>query len=90
MLTRNFSESMTAKSTLAYLGCGMVGIDVKLGDEMNGYEAEANLKTVAEIVPWLQQAIHKHYPTSTYNLDRLMALPNRIVEFPAATDGTTS
>jgi hypothetical protein len=66
------------------------GIDVKLGDEMNGYEAETNVKTVAEIVPWLQKAIHKHYPTSTYNLDRLRALPNKVVEFPASTDDTTS
>ena len=65
-------------------------IDVKLGDEMNGYEAEANLCTVAEIVPWLQKAIHQHLPTSTYNLNRLKALPNRVVEFPASTDDTTS
>jgi hypothetical protein len=36
------------------------GIDVKLGDEMNGYDAEANVKTVAEIVPWLQQTIAQH------------------------------
>src|SRR5260370_42326310 len=30
------------------------GIDVKLGDEMNGYDAEASLLTVPEILPWLQ------------------------------------
>jgi hypothetical protein len=47
------------------------GIDVKLGDEMNEYAAETNLKTVAEIIPWLQENIAIHYPDSTYNRLRL-------------------
>ena len=57
-------------------------IDVKLGDEMNGYDAETCLATVAEIIPWLQEQIHKHYPTSKYNLDRLKGLPDKVVEIP--------
>jgi len=40
------------------------GIDIKLGDDMNGFEAETQVKTVGEILPWLQKAIHKPYPTS--------------------------
>lgn len=69
-----------------------VGIDVKLGDEMNGYYAEASVRTVTEILPWLQKTIHKHYPTSKYNLDRLKAIPDKVVEFPALEpiDHTTS
>ncbi len=58
------------------------GIDVKLGDEMNGYDAEASLLTVPEILPWLQVQIRKHYPTSKYNLDRLKSLPDKVVEIP--------
>ena len=46
------------------------GIDVKLGDQMNGYDAEAQLKTIAEIIPWLQAQIAKHYPLSTYHRSR--------------------
>ena len=42
------------------------GIEVRLGDEMNGYLAEENLRTVDEIVPWLQDAIAHFYPNSTY------------------------
>jgi len=42
------------------------GIDVRLGDKMNGYLAEENVSSVAEILPWLQEAIAHFYPTSTY------------------------
>ena len=30
------------------------GIDVRLGDEMNGYLAEENVSSTGDIVPWLQ------------------------------------
>ena len=33
------------------------GIDVRLGDEMNGYLAEENVSSTGDIVPWLQEAI---------------------------------
>jgi hypothetical protein len=42
------------------------GIDIRLGDEMNGFEAEEGVNSVAEIIPWLQAAIAHFYPTSTY------------------------
>jgi hypothetical protein len=42
------------------------GIDVWLGDEVNGYVAEETISTAAEIAPWLQEAIAHFYPTSTY------------------------
>ena len=58
------------------------GVAVKLGDEMNGYKAEENVTSLSAVVPWLQEAIRKHYPTSTYNLDRLKALPDKVVEMP--------
>jgi hypothetical protein len=50
------------------------GIDVRLGDEMNGYSAEANLKTVAAVIPWLQAAIAEHLPRSSYHLTRIAAM----------------
>jgi DNA-directed RNA polymerase subunit RPC12/RpoP len=42
------------------------GIDVRLGDKMNGYEAEENVRSVADIIPWLQEAIAHFYPQSGY------------------------
>ena len=42
------------------------GIDVRLGDEINGYPAEENFLSMADIVPWLQEAIAHFYPDSTY------------------------
>jgi len=33
---------------------------------MNGCLAEENVSSVAEILPWLQEAIAHFYPTSTY------------------------
>ena len=38
----------------------------RLGDDMNGYLAEETVRTVAEIVPWLQEAIAHFFPESTY------------------------
>jgi hypothetical protein len=42
------------------------GIDVRLGDRMNGYQAEENVHSVSEILPWRQEAIAHFYPDSTY------------------------
>jgi len=42
------------------------GIDVRLGDEMNGYLAEENVSSMDAIVPWLQEAIAHFYPASLY------------------------
>ena len=41
------------------------GIDVRLGDEVNGFLAEENVPSITEIVPWLQEAIAHFYPDST-------------------------
>ena len=42
------------------------GIEVRLGDEMNGFDAAETVSSVAEIVPWLQEAIARFYPKSDY------------------------
>src|SRR5438270_8487967 len=42
------------------------GITIRLGDEMNGFEAEEEVPTIAGILPWLQEAIAHFYPQSTY------------------------
>jgi hypothetical protein len=42
------------------------GIDVRLGDKMNGFLAEENVAAVDDILPWLQEAIAHFYPDSTY------------------------
>jgi hypothetical protein len=41
------------------------GIEVRLGDRMNGYLAEATVRSVADIIVWLQEAIAHFYPDST-------------------------
>jgi predicted RNA-binding Zn-ribbon protein involved in translation (DUF1610 family) len=43
-------------------------IDVRLGDKMNGFEAEENVGAVEDILPWLQEAIAHFYPQSTYGV----------------------
>lgn len=42
------------------------GYKLKLGDEANGYNAEGNVDTAEEIVPWFQKQIKLHYPKSKY------------------------
>ena len=42
------------------------GIEVQLGDEANGFLAKENVRSVAEIMLWLQEAIAHFYPTSSY------------------------
>jgi hypothetical protein len=43
------------------------GIDVSVG---NG-EFTGNVQTVAEVLPWLQEAIAKHFPESKYHVERM-------------------
>ena len=38
------------------------GVDVRLGDEMNSFKAWETVRSVDEIVPWLQEAIAHFYP----------------------------
>ena len=42
------------------------GIEVRLGDEMNGYHAEETVKSISDVLPWLQEAVAHFYPDSTY------------------------
>src|SRR6516165_12643456 len=42
------------------------GIDIRLGDQVNGFVAEETFALVAGIGPWLQQAIAHFYPDSAY------------------------
>ena len=40
--------------------------DVKLGDEMNGFVAEDNFRTLAEAAEFLHKSALKRFPTSGY------------------------
>jgi hypothetical protein len=42
------------------------GIDVALGDELNGYDAEGQVSTIAEAAAWLRDQACRHYPDSTF------------------------
>ena len=52
------------------------GIDVRLGDD-NGYLAEENVRSMREIVPWLQEAIAHFYPHSAYAASLDVEVKNR-------------
>jgi hypothetical protein len=41
-------------------------IDVKLGDPLNGYEAEGKVGTVTEAADWLCDQAVRHYPGSEF------------------------
>ncbi len=47
------------------------GFEVKLGDEMNGFDEEGQVCSAAEILPWLQAAIARHCPRSQYHVERM-------------------
>ena len=42
------------------------GIDVWIGDDMNGYLAQEGVFSAAEIVSWFQEAVAHFYPDSSY------------------------
>ena len=42
------------------------GIEIRLGDKINGFLAEATVASIAEIIPWVQEAIAHFYPDSDY------------------------
>jgi hypothetical protein len=42
------------------------GIEVRPGDEVNGFVAQETFAIVVAILPWLQQAISHFYPGSSY------------------------
>jgi hypothetical protein len=42
------------------------GIDVSIGHN----EVTGKVQTVAEVLPWLQEAIAMHFPDSKYNVER--------------------
>jgi hypothetical protein len=42
------------------------GIDVKRGDELNGYQAEGRVSTFAEATAWLRDQACRHYPDSGF------------------------
>jgi hypothetical protein len=44
------------------------GITVRLGDETNGFVAEADCKTSAEAAQFLDTAARHHFPNSSYAL----------------------
>jgi hypothetical protein len=44
------------------------GIEVRLGDKVNGFVAEETFALVAGIAPWLQQAIAHFFPDSAYSI----------------------
>ena len=46
------------------------GIDVALGDETNGYDAEGNVQTAAEAAEWLDREARQLYPKSKYATGR--------------------
>lgn len=44
------------------------GIEVKLGDELNGFNDKICLNSTSEIAAWLDDAARRHFPDSEYAL----------------------
>ena len=42
------------------------GVTLRLGDDIGGYIAEEIVGSLADAVPWFQEAIAHFYPTSFY------------------------
>jgi len=47
------------------------GFDLKLGDELGGFVAEGQVRSLGDVLPWFQEAIAKHYPTTRYHVARM-------------------
>src|SRR5436190_1899875 len=63
------------------------GVTIKLGDPLNGYRAQTEVGTMAGILPWLQRAIAKHYPDSTYIKSLGSDAPSPLNAEPASVAG---
>jgi len=61
-LQRIYDSEINAEITWFWDG----GFTVRLGDKMNGFLAEEDVNSVADILPWLQEAIAHFYPGSDY------------------------
>lgn len=46
--------------------CWDAGIQVQLGDELNGFVAEVIVNTSAEAAAWLDAEVRQWYPNSVY------------------------
>lgn len=44
------------------------GFEVKIGDDMNGFKAETNVRTFAEAEAWLEEEAKRLYPESVFAL----------------------
>lgn len=42
------------------------GFSVKIGDDMNGFRASADVATWTEVLFWLDRQAREHFPGSTY------------------------
>jgi hypothetical protein len=51
--------------SISWFGDGR--IDVKLGDPLNGYDAETKVDTFAEAAEWLRDKALMHYPRSEFS-----------------------
>jgi hypothetical protein len=49
------------------------GIDVRLGDAINGFVAEGKVETWAEAEAWLRDQALAHFPDSKFAQDELQA-----------------
>ncbi len=47
--------------------------DVKLGDALNGYHAEAKVRTYAMALAWLDEQARRHFPDSLYASEPVLA-----------------
>lgn len=66
-MTRLYASEINCSVSCLWDG----GWDVKLGDEMNGFVAEGNFKTLDEAATFLDLQARIHFPDSVYALGPL-------------------
>ena len=74
-LQKIYDSEINVEILISWLWDG--GIEVRLGDRLNGFLAETNVPLVVDILPWLQEAIAHFYPDSTYAKDLPMEVRDR-------------
>ena len=63
-------EAVLTDNTKLEIAAWLIGVKASHAVEHLPFVA-ANVQTVAEVLPWLQEAIAKHYPESKYHVERM-------------------
>ena len=64
-------EKMYDSEINVTIGTGGKRVFVALGNDFTGYVAEGEVSSASAVLSWLQKSIHRHFPVSKYDVERL-------------------